>query len=133
MSSINATQDGGEYTCIVVNEAGTEATTATLYVRPTFTTQPMNQYVRPGDSVTLTCIADSFPAPNYQWQRMNMATKQFQDLSGDTDTTYAITNVVHGDFGRYHCEVTAPTMNELLIADSSAAIITGKLVTITNV
>ena len=133
LSSINATRDGGEYTCIVVNEAGTEATTATLYVHPTFTTQPMNQYVRPGDSVTLTCIADSFPAPNYQWQRMNMTTKQFQDLSGQTDTAYTIANIVHGDFSRYRCEVTAPTMNELLIANSSAAVITGKLFTINHI
>ena len=133
LSSINATQDGGEYTCIVVNEAGTETTTVTLYVRPTFTTQPMNQYVRPGDSVTLTCIADSFPAPNYQWQRMNMTTKQFQDLSGQTDTTYTIANIVHRNFGRYHCQVSEHIMNELLIANSNTAIIIGKLFTIKHI
>ena len=124
LSSINATQDGGGYICVVVNKAGTgSSSTANLYVRPEITTQPVNQYVRAGDSVTLTCIADSFPVPTYQWQRMNMS-GQFDDLSGETATTYTIANVVHGNFGRYRFVVTTPTINEVIY--SSVALITGK-------
>ena len=124
LSSVNATQNGGEYICVAINEAGAgSSSTANLYVRPEITTQPINQYVRQGGTVTLTCIADSFPAPTYQWQRMNMP-GQFDDLSGETNTTYTIANVVHEDFGRYRCEVTTPTINE--VVNSSVALITGK-------
>ena len=125
ISSINATQNGGEYLCVVVNEAGAESNSTSLYVRPLITTQPMDQYVNDvqEDSVTLTCIADSFPAPTYQWQRMNATTEEFEDLSGETNTTYIITDVEHEDFGRYRCLVTTPTINVTI--NSTVALITG--------
>ena len=123
ISSINATQNGGEYLCVVVNEAGAESNSTSLYVRPSITTQPMDQYINEQERVTLTCIADSFPAPTYQWQRMNVTTKEFEDLSGETNTTYIITDVKHEDFGRYRCLVTTPTINVTI--NSTVAFITG--------
>ena len=126
LESINGT-NGGLYTCIAINEAGYDNSTVTLYVRPEITTQPRNQFVDPGDTVTLTCIADSFPAPTYQWQRMNMTTGQFDNLSGETATTYTINDVEHEDFGRYCCEVTTPTIDVTI--NSRDAIIVGKFYT----
>ena len=123
LESINGT-NGGLYTCIAINEAGYDNSTVTLYVRPEITTQPRNQFVNPGDTVTLTCIADSFPAPNYQWQKMNMITGQFDNLSGETAPTYTIANVVHEDFGIYRCVVTTPTISVTI--NSRDAIIAGK-------
>ena len=125
LSSVNAIQDGGGYICVAINEAGTGSSSiANLYVRPEITTQPINQYVRPRDNVTLTCIADSFPAPTYQWERVNRATEEFEDLSGETNTTYTINDVEHEDFGIYRCVVTTPTIDE--VVNSSVALITGK-------
>ena len=125
LKSINGT-NGGLYTCIAINEAGYDNSTVTLYVRPEITTQPRNQFVDPGDTVTLTCIADSFPAPIYQWQKMNMS-GQFDNLSGQTATTYTIANVVHEDFGIYRCVVTTPTISVTI--NSRDAIIAGKFYT----
>ena len=122
---INGT-NGGLYTCIAINEAGHDNSTVTLYVRPEITTQPRNQFVDPGDTVTLTCVADSFPAPTYQWQKMNMS-GQFDNLSGQTATTYTIANVVYEDFGRYRCVVTTATINVTI--NSMDAIIAGKFYT----
>ena len=126
LESINGT-DGGLYTCIAVNEAGYDNSTVTLYVHPEITTQPTDQFVDPGDTATLTCIADSFPAPNYQWQRMNTATKEFEDMFEETATTYTINDVEHEDFGIYRCVVTTPTINETI--NSRDTIIAGKFYT----
>ena len=126
LESINGA-NGGLYTCIAVNEAGSDNSTVTLYVRPEITTQPTDQFVDPGDTVTLTCIADSFPAPTYQWQRMNTTTSEFEDLFEETVTTYTINDVEHEDFGIYRCVVTTPTINVTI--NSKDTIIAGKFYT----
>ena len=126
MESINGT-DGGLYTCIVINKAGYSNSTVTLYVLPEITTQPMDQFVDPGDTIMLTCIADSFPAPTYQWQRMNTTTSEFEDLPRETATTYTINDVEHEDFGIYRCVVTTPTI--IVTINSRDTIIAGKLYT----
>ena len=126
LESINGT-DGGLYTCIVINEAGYGNSTVTLYVLPEITTQPMDQFVDPGDTIVLTCIADSFPAPTYQWQRMNTTTEEFEDLSRETATIYTINDVEHEDFGIYRCVVTTPIINVTI--NSRDTIIAGKFYT----
>ena len=78
ISSINATQDGGMYTCVVVNQAGQDSANVTLYVRPLIVEQPQDQFTRQGDSVTLSCRADSFPSPLYQWEKYK---KTLQNLT----------------------------------------------------
>ena len=128
ISSVNSTQNAGGYICVVLNEAGgTISSIANLYVRPEITTQPMDQFVNQGDTVMLTCIADSFPAPTYQWQRMNTTTSEFEDLSRETATTYTINDIEHEDFGIYRCVVTTPTINVTI--NSRDTIIAGKFYT----
>ena len=131
ISSVNATQDGGKYMCLVFNEAGIDSSSpANLYVRPEIVTQPMDQFVDPGDTATLNCIADSFPAPNYQWQRMNTTTSEFEDVFEETTTTYTINDIEHEDFGIYRCVVTTPTINVTI--NSRDTIIAGKFYTKIN-
>ena len=113
---------GGQYTCVVFNDAGHGNDTVTLYVSPRILTQPEDQFVQNGDEVTLTCIADSFPAPTYQWEQQNMSDSIFESLSGETNTTLVFKSIKHEEYGRYRCAVTTLIINERV---NSSAIITG--------
>ena len=124
ISSINATQDGGGYDCLVINEAGAEQNTSTLYVRPVITEQPDDQYVVDGQTITLSCRADSFPAPEYQWEMMNRTTRMFESIENATDPTYIISSISYYDYGKYRCVATANGIAEN--ATSEPALITGK-------
>ena len=103
---------GGQYTCVVFNDAGYGNDTVTLYVSPRILTQPEDQFVQNGDNVTFTCIADSFPAPTYQWERLNTSDSIFESLPGETNTTLVFEPIEHEDFGRYKCVVTTPITDE---------------------
>ena len=117
--------DGGYYTCIVVNEAGYDTDNVTLYVSPVITLNPMDQYADPGDTVTISCLADSYPPPTYQWQVLNTDTNMYQDIYGETMTSYTIEDIDYNQFGMYRCCVTTPKINETIY--SEPALITGKL------
>ena len=115
--------DGGEYTCVVVNEAGYDTDNVTLYVSPNITTNPAPQYAHPGDTVTISCEADSYPPPNYQWQMMNR-TGGFDNIDGATMPSYTIDDIDYDDYGMYRCAVTTPIIDETIY--SEPAQITGK-------
>ena len=116
--------DGGEYICVTINEAGFDNAAVTLYVLPKILQDPENVYVQDGDTVTLTCIADSFPSPDYQWEMMNRSTGAFEPIDGETNTTLVFDYVDYDDYGTYRCEVTTPTINEVMTSEE--AVITGK-------
>ena len=119
--------DGGEYTCIAINEAGFDNDTVTLYISPNITRQPVNQYVQPGDTVSLYCEADSFPPPTYQWERRN-ETGNFVVISGETNSNLTITDIEYEQFGDYRCVATTAIIDET--ATSNTAVITGKYIKI---
>ena len=117
--------DGGYYTCIAVNEAGYDTDNVTLYVSPAITLNPVDQYAHPGDTVTISCLADSYPPPTYQWQRWNTATNMYENIDRETMTSYTIDDIDYDQFGLYRCAVTTPTINQMTFSQS--ALITGKL------
>ena len=114
--------DGGSYTCVAFNDAGFDSATVTLYVSPVIL--PMDEYVQNGDIVTLTCIADSFPAPIYQWEMMNRTSGEFEPIDEETDTTLVFDYIDYDDYGTYRCEVTISIINEVITSEE--AVITGK-------
>ena len=124
ISSINATQNGGGYDCLVINEAGAERNTSTLYVRPVITEQPDDQYVDDGQTVTLSCKANSFPSPEYQWEMMNRTTRMFEPIKNATDSTFTISSISYNDYGNYRCVAAANSIAEN--ATSEPALITSK-------
>ena len=129
--SLNVTggaADGGEYTCVVVNEAGYDTDNVTLYVSPAITTNPAPQYAHPRDTVTISCVADSYPPPNYQWQMMNRTTGYFENIVGATMPNYTIDDIDYDDYGMYRCAVTTPIINEVIY--SQPALITGKSIVV---
>ena len=124
ITSVNATENGGFYDCYVFNEAGYENNSTTLYVRPVITEQPIGRFVDVEETVSLSCRADSFPAPEYQWEMMNRTTKMFEPIENATDSTFTISSISYNDYGNYRCVATANGIAEN--ATSEPALITGK-------
>ena len=115
---------GGVYTCIAINDAGSDNASVTLYVSPEILQDPENVYVKDGDTVTLTCIGDSFPYPDYQWELMNMSTGEFEPIYWEMKNILVVDLIDYEDYGTYRCEVTTPIINEIITSEE--AVITGK-------
>ena len=108
VSNITA-MNGGSYTCVVSNAAGNDSATALLYVEPIIVTQPTDILTRNGTVESFTCVAESFPAPEYTWEKYN-------DESGSYDTVsrgsvFEFTPAVFGDEGNYRCVAGLPETN----------------------
>ena len=100
ISSINATQHGGIYTCLVTNAAGNSSNTTTLNVRPIILIQPASQILTSnGSNEQLVCQAEAFPSPTYTWIQLDG-----KDLSVNT-SVLSFTPVMFGDEGTYQCIV----------------------------
>ena len=124
IESINATLNGGSYECVVINEAGLGRNDTTLYVRPVITEQPMDVETEVDNIVTQICIADSFPAPEYQWEMMNRTSGEFEQIDGETNTTLVFNYIGYDDYGRYRCVVSVPFLGSTITSDNVT--ITGK-------
>ena len=122
LQNVNGT-NGGDYTCIAVNEAGNDNGTISLLIIPEILTDPMPQFVNVGQYLMLNCEADSFPAPNYQWEMMNRTSGDFEPLTGQT--SYQLTLHIEYDlYGMYRCVAIADGIEQN--ATSTPALVTGK-------
>ncbi len=92
--------DGGTYTCVITDSAGTAITTSAPI---SFTTQPVgaNKYV--GDNYTLSVAVSGGSGTGfsftYQW------TQNGANVSGATNATLALTNLQTANAGSYVCLV----------------------------
>ena len=116
-----STASGGNYTCIASNVAGSDRATALLLVAPTFITQPVNQQVSNGSNTSFTCAAESFPAPEYTWQKYNKGSGSFDRVS--SGPVLEFTPAVFGDEGSYRC--VASLQGTSRNASSQLAVLTG--------
>ena len=121
LTDIDAT-DGGEYTCVVSNAAGSDSINTTVYIRPYFTTQPMSISTEAGQNETLTCEAEGFPEPTIQWFRDNGADFGM-DVTGMNTSDLMFTPVQFGDEGDYYCTATSNGES----TNSSTVTLTGDL------
>ena len=119
ISSINATQNGGQYSCVVINKAGIDANTTTLYVRPEIIQQPETVFTEANVSVSLTCLADSYPRPQYSWQKLNMMNGQFEFIMNANESTLSFPSVNYEDYGVYRCVVNAEGIVENATSDNA--------------
>ena len=108
---------GGTYTCVAFNDAGFDTASVMLYVSPEILEDPMDSFAENDDTVTLTCVADSFPAPQYQWQLMNDT--DFEDIYSETNSTLVFSPVDFSNFGTYRCVVTVLVINEIIISQEA--------------
>ncbi len=85
--------NGDEYRAVFTNSQGSiDTTAATLTVTsaltsPQVTTNPMNQSVASGNTVTFTAAATGNPTPTVQWQLSENAGSTWGNLVGATSTT----------------------------------------------
>ena len=122
LTIVNASAaSGGNYTCIASNVAGSDRSTASLLVAPTFITQPVNQQVSNGSTTSFTCTAESFPAPEYMWEKSNEASSSFYTVSNGSVLEF--TSAVFGDEGRYRCVASLPGTSRN--ATSQLVVLTG--------
>ena len=111
ITSINASA-GGVYTCIAVNDDGFALSSYTVYVAPAIVSDPEETFLSPGQTLELSCEAESYPDPTYHWEKMNMETRMFELIPDTTNDTYVIDSVDYSDFGRYRCVATVELPND---------------------
>ena len=118
LENVNASH-GGSYYCVVINDAGFEVVSTIVYIRPYFIEENVkNVYTKTMVPVTLTCGAESFPDPNFQWEKMN-SSGYFQEISGETNSTLVFSSVGYNDFGNYRCVVRTAVLDITLISNTS--------------
>ena len=121
ISNITA-MNGGSYTCVVSNAAGNDSATALLHVEPIIVTQPTDILTRNGTVVSFTCAAESFPAPEYTWQKYNKETDSFDTVSSGPVVEFI--PAVFGVEGSYCC--VASLQETSRNATSQLAVLTGR-------
>ena len=129
VSNISA-MNGGNYTCVVSNAAGNDSATAVLYVEPIIVTQPTDILTRNGTVESFTCVAASFPEPEYTWEKYIEESGSYYTVS--SGSVLEFTPTVFGDEGSYRCVASLPGTSRS--ATSQLAVLTGRFpVCITSV
>ena len=94
----------GVYGCLVANDAGFDVEFVSLYMTPLIIEHPQSGIVKDDESFYLTCKAQSFPSPTYQWEKFNEMTSQFEDVSPNGNASTLELNPVGSEgYGRYRC------------------------------
>ena len=104
LTDVNAST-GGMYTCVVTNAAGNDSDSTFLFIAPYFITEPVDEDVSNGSSVTLHCTAEAFPSPSYQWARTNI-----EPIREELQTSLNVLSfnpVLFGDEGNYYCNASS--------------------------
>jgi hypothetical protein len=119
-----AAGSGGAYSLSLtaangVNPNGTQTLTVNVNQAPAVTTNPSDDSVTPGASVSFTAAASGFPTPTVQWQR-SVGGGSFANIAGATSTTYTFT-AASGDNGN---EYRAVFTNTVSSATTTAATLT---------
>ena len=94
-----------------------------LYVEPIIVTQLTDILTRNGTVVNFTCVAESFPDPEYTWEKYNETTATFYTVSNGPALEF--TPAVFGDEGSYRCVASLPGTSRN--ATSDQAVLTGSL------
>jgi hypothetical protein len=108
----STSQNGNEYRAVFTNSAGSATSTAATLtvnaatVAPSITTQPSNQTVTAGQSVSFTAAANGTPTPTVQWQVSTNSGSTWANISGATSTTYTFTSATSQTGGQYRAVFT---------------------------
>ena len=110
--------DGGEYTCVVFNLAGTGNDTIQVSISPYFTMQPEDSGGENGTMAVLTCEADGFPLPEFEWSRVD-GEPLTERLTGFKSAMLVFSPLTFGDEGVYICTISS---NDISVNSTSATL-----------
>ena len=119
---INATENGGYYTCTATNAAGSASDSTAVYVYPTITVQPTDTFVTPSTSGVLMCEASAFPYPDYAWEHVEHLYTPFASGWNTSMLPFNIADYIVGSEGDYYCKATSNGMT----VESERATVFGK-------
>jgi len=97
--------DGGDYTCVVSNAAGSDSASTLLNVFPEIVLNPTDLSARNGTVHMLVCEAEAFPEPHYQW--MHVSGMFGENVVGVDSSILVFDPVIFGDEGGYYCRATS--------------------------
>jgi len=120
ISFLDAT-DGGEYTCVASNAAGSINASVGFNVSPDNVMSPLNTSSEAGERATLNCSAEAFPPPVYEWFRLD-GSEFGVNVTGINSSTLVFDPVQFGDEGGYYCEADSNGT----VVNSETAILAGK-------
>ena len=122
---------GGNYTCTVSNAAGSETDSTMLYVHPVITQNP-DQFVDAinGSITDISCDAESFPEPMYQWVRPDGLLVRNEVTDEYRTNVLGFDPVLFGDEGAYICRAFITINGTTIDVNSTAAVLTSKSVII---
>ena len=126
LSNVNSSV-GGTYYCVVVNEAGFGTDSVNLYITPKIITHPMSRnYTSAGTpSSALVCQADSFPEPQYRWEKLHSNGK-YNGQPGKSYTLDFESVISYDDNGYYRCIAYTNVSGIINETASDPAIVSGK-------
>ena len=104
ITQISAT-DGGEYTCVVSNAAGSGSASTLLNVFLEIVLDPTDVNATNGTVHMLMCEAEAFPEPQYQWIREGGMFGE--NVVGVNSSLLVFNPVIFGDEGDYYCRATS--------------------------
>ena len=119
LMNITVAGDGGVYTCVASNAAGSGNASVSLLISPVFIQHPMDIETVNGTSVTFECTAEAFPDPTYMWFRMDDELPV--SATGENTSMLTFSSVMFGDQGIYYC-----------IANSSGVAVQSNTATLTS-
>ncbi|XP_076034195.1 cell adhesion molecule Dscam1-like isoform X3 [Oratosquilla oratoria] len=102
-------EDGGEWSCIAKNRAGTIKHTGQLYVRGPPSIRPMNPVsVVAGRPAAFNCVASGYPIERIYWEKLGVVLPIDPRQEVHANGTLEIRNVSRdADGGAYTCVATA--------------------------
>ena len=86
--------------------AWTVTVTAEEIIIPLITSQPSSQQACPGETVSFSAEATANPAPTVQWQVSTNDGATFNDIPGETSTTYSFTTKLVDEGNQYRAVFT---------------------------
>ena len=114
------------YECVAINDAGFGEAYSVVYVKPLIVEHPQDELTSAGENFTLTCRAESFPYPQYRWERYNSMSQLYETMQGENSNVLKFDQVEHEEHGVYRCVATAPVINA--VAFSNNATVTGECI-----
>jgi autotransporter-associated beta strand protein len=104
LTSVDNSDDGAQYRCIVTDQYGTDTSnwfTVAVIDSPRVITQPRDTTVIVGDDAIFSFSLQNTDGMTYKWRKVGSGTTL--DSSG---ATFTLTSVAEDDSGKYYCLVT---------------------------